>query len=766
MKFSPIIRAKRIPAETAAALGLTEIKGENRLEVRNESGKPPEIVLLGSVGKSWWDDSGISEQEVRDAINTIPKGTKFNIRINSEGGSVKEGLGIYNALKSRSEDSTCYVDGYALSIASVIPLGAGKVVSPSSAIWMSHKAWTYSQGNSDDMQREVDCLKEHDKMLAEIYSKETGKSVEEWEKLMAAETWVRGSKAVEFGLADEGDEDSDNTQASHPPIHSAYLSRCKNAGPEILNAISARTALALKTISAHPSGAVHTNKQNLQDQMKEKALAQLKEWGVNVPDNSTDEQIFALLTAGKPGKAAAQADNKTETASTDVAALTKSIEAQSKLIEAQNKRFEEMEKRAKAEKIANFKTRFDGFVAEAKITADEATEMQSTAEALLDAGQEAKAEKLVSTIANRAPAVFGAGSLGHVQILSENPLEKIFAEKDPAKRHATMQADWDGIIADAFARDDRGDKCRVVSPQFKNNGRVQNGNTYSATLVTAFLGDGATTILQKKLASLAAFSKNWSTDRYKPLATGQLKKVTVGSTTQTNATNFESGDSTVTNVQCTVAQYTQSFQVSNADVNSGLRMQDLVKINSSAFGNKLMQVATAPITEANFANYNSGSYIAAPAAFGWSDMALIWGALKNANERQAVLDGEYIGMLNNQPTFFQNTGIGGSAAMNFGWDGISLNTEWTGAGTGVRGFACDPQALGTVIGLPLTPTAVGSNIPGGTLSEATFQVPGLNITVALYVWFSLSSRTLWSSYDIILGAAALDTTAGVIIKAA
>lgn len=775
--FKPIIRAKRVPEETKRALNISDISGENRLEVRNDAGKDPEIVLLGSVGKSWWDDSGISEQEVRDAIDFIPRGKKFNIRINSEGGSVQEGLGIYNALKARRDDATCYVDGYALSIASVIPLGAGKVISPRSALWMTHKAWTWAAGNDDDMEREARCLREHNETLSEIYAAETGKTKEEWLGWMKAETWIRGSKAVEFGLADEGDDEKkDDTQASsHPPIHSAYLARCKNAGAEILNAISARTLAALQTFSA-PSQSGDKNKSALnagagnRDQLMNKTqmLALLNKWGVKVPDNATDEQILALVEAGKPEQKPAKAEGQTETAST---APTADVVALTKLIEAQNKRFEEMEKRAKAEKVGSFKRQLDNHVGETRITADEAKTILARAEKFLNLGESVEADAVVAEVAQRPIATFGAGGLGPVvQILSENPLEKIFAEKDPVKRHVTVAGDWDALIADAMARDDRGDKCRIISPHSARSGRERGlpmaANTYSATLVTSFLLDGSVTTLQHVLPSLACFSRGYDQDRYKPLATAVLKNVTAGAATQTDATNFESGgNSTVAPVSVTMHQYTQNFQVSNSDLNSGLRMADLITINAAAFGNKIIEVATAPITEANFANYNGGSYVSAPAAFGWSDMGLIWGALKKANFKNAILDGEYIAMLNNLPTFQQDSGVNGSGAMKFGWNKIECNTDWAGAGAGARGFACHPQAITRVDGLPLTPTQVGSPIPGASLSEGTITLPSLGITIAAYLWFSLSSRTLWASYDVMFGAKETDTTAGVFIKA-
>ena len=73
MAFKTIARAKQLPVETARALGLEKIDGENRLEVRAEADES-HVYLSGSIGKNWWDDSGITEQEVRDAISSIPKG--------------------------------------------------------------------------------------------------------------------------------------------------------------------------------------------------------------------------------------------------------------------------------------------------------------------------------------------------------------------------------------------------------------------------------------------------------------------------------------------------------------------------------------------------------------------------------------------------------------------------------------------------------------------------------------------------------------------
>jgi len=731
VKAFKVTRQRSIPAAAAKAYNLKADGSQlNRLEVICAGEGEAEMYLCGSIGASWFDDSGITEKEARDALAGIPKGTKIKAHINSEGGSVQDGLGIFNAFKERAADVTCIVDGYALSIASVIPLAAGKVISPKSAIWMMHKAWSWAQGNSDDMAKQAAMLEEHDEMLAEIYSAETGKDIKEIRKAMEAETWVRGSQAVEWGLADESDSepDEDDTANKGQRISAAWLARCKNIPANILNALSGASIPAHKGDEKQqvPATAGQSKEDNSMD--KKKIIAQLRAQGVTVSDDATEDQILALF---------GQIPSKDTTAA--IAAIQARLDK---------------EHRDRVERD------IDQLIVDQKVTKAEAKFLVQAA--LTD-------ETVIPTLRQRPSAVNGAGAMFAPQVVSESPFEKVVALDTPDKRYAHMRANWEGLIQDATIRDARGDSYRGPNPYAAKNamrGGAVAANTYSSTLVTAFLIEGAVTKLQHRWAALKAFARDYSTDRYKPKATGQVKLVTAGSAVLTNATNFEQGNSTVTNAPITVSQYTQPFQVSNDDLNSGLRMEDLAKQNLANFANKIIEVATADITEANFANYSGGSYIAAPAAFGWSDMALLWGALKKADEKNAILDGEYVGALLNTPTFFQQGLTGGNEnAQRFGWDGIYLNTDWTGAGTGCRGFICHPQALGAVAGLPLTPGQVGTPIPGNTLSEATAVVPDVGISYAVYNWFSLGSRTMWCSFDMMFGAAKQDTTAGIFVKA-
>ncbi len=170
-------------------------------------------------------------------------------------------------------------------------------------------------------------------------------------------------------------------------------------------------------------------------------------------------------------------------------------------------------------------------------------------------------------------------------------------------------------------------------------------------------------------------------------------------------------------------------------------MEHLVKINTANFANKIIEVATVPLTAAIF---TTPGVTSAGAAFGFSDLATLQALLKKSPVKNLILDGTYIARIANSPAFFQAAGVVGGntgAWKAFGWDLIAQNTDWTGAGANVQGFACNPQAIAGITGLPVTPP----NIPGGILSQTTMTVPGLEIPVAVYNWFNPSTRTMWTA---------------------
>ncbi|MGC3961314.1 MAG: Clp protease ClpP [Verrucomicrobiota bacterium] len=279
-----------------------------------EGDSPAEILIHGPIGRSFWSADGITGKEFIDALNKFPVGEKVTIGINSQGGAVGEGLAIFNAIQRRAADITCRIDGYAISIASVIPLAAGKVVSPKSSIWMIHNAWSWfdgGQGNAEDMRhiaemakKAADMLDKHDDVLVAAYVARSGKKDEEIRNAMAEETWLTGEEAVEWGLADEVSDDAADLEALD---FSGMEAKAFKKIP--LNCRSLILAAAKTPISAlPPQGKAQTKNQTEENSMnRAQRIALLNGWGVMVKDEAslTDARIEELIAMGKTAALAA-----------------------------------------------------------------------------------------------------------------------------------------------------------------------------------------------------------------------------------------------------------------------------------------------------------------------------------------------------------------------------------------------------------------------------------------------------------------------------
>lgn len=158
--------------------------------------KPTEVMIYDEIG-GW----GVTAaQFVRD-VKAIGDGP-INVRINSPGGSVFDGLAIYHYLSNR-KDVTVTIDGIAASIASIIAMAGSKRVMPESAYLMIHNPWTGAIGDANDLREQADLLDKLGETLAGIYAKCTKKTKDTIRSMMDAETWIDGATALADGFVTE-----------------------------------------------------------------------------------------------------------------------------------------------------------------------------------------------------------------------------------------------------------------------------------------------------------------------------------------------------------------------------------------------------------------------------------------------------------------------------------------------------------------------------------------------------------------------------------
>ncbi len=125
--------------------------------------------------------------------------------INSPGGLVTAGLGIYDTMQYVKPDISTLCIGQAASMGSFL-LAAGtkgkRFSLPNSRI-MVHQPSAGFQGQATDIEIHANEVLSLKKRLNEIYSKHTGKSVDEIKSALERDNFMTSDVAKSFGLIDE-----------------------------------------------------------------------------------------------------------------------------------------------------------------------------------------------------------------------------------------------------------------------------------------------------------------------------------------------------------------------------------------------------------------------------------------------------------------------------------------------------------------------------------------------------------------------------------
>lgn len=168
------------------------------------------IRISGDIGFDY------STQSITDDLKGAA-GDDIEIDIASPGGSVFDGLDIYNQIRDYKRDYpkskiTVAIKGLAASMASYIASVdvADKVIAEDNAVYMIHNPWSVAIGDYKEMKKNSDFLEGLSRILALAYKKKTGKSEKEITAMMDAETWLYGDEIKEAGFVDEIIQSPDN----------------------------------------------------------------------------------------------------------------------------------------------------------------------------------------------------------------------------------------------------------------------------------------------------------------------------------------------------------------------------------------------------------------------------------------------------------------------------------------------------------------------------------------------------------------------------
>ena len=133
---------------------------------------PAELSIYGDIGESWSADESITARAIAAELKPLA-GRDLTVRINSYGGSVADGLAIYNALRRHAQSAkvTTSVEGVAMSIASLIAMAGDVREMAANALYMIHAPWGVSAGNARDMRQMADTLDKYAEAMSSAYSR-------------------------------------------------------------------------------------------------------------------------------------------------------------------------------------------------------------------------------------------------------------------------------------------------------------------------------------------------------------------------------------------------------------------------------------------------------------------------------------------------------------------------------------------------------------------------------------------------------------------
>jgi ATP-dependent Clp protease protease subunit len=138
-------------------------------------------------------------------LDSTDRTRDINMYINSPGGSVYAGLGVYDTLQYVSPDVATICIGMAASMACVL-LGAGtkgKRAALKHARIMMHQPSGAIGGQASDIEITVKEIRKLKSELYEIVNFHTGRSVEQIELDFDRDKWMTANEAKEYGLVDE-----------------------------------------------------------------------------------------------------------------------------------------------------------------------------------------------------------------------------------------------------------------------------------------------------------------------------------------------------------------------------------------------------------------------------------------------------------------------------------------------------------------------------------------------------------------------------------
>ena len=238
------------------------------------------LNIHNSVGESYWKKSDREENCVEDVedlqklLNKNKNASRIDVYINSPGGSVSEGISIYNILKRTRAYKRVFIDGFACSIASVIAMAGNSISMPKSSMQMIHNAWTWTAGNANELRKTADDLDKINEVVVNAYMSKFKGTEEELRKLLDNESYLTADECLRYGLCTKIVEDSEDTQNDVEEGLEATTNMFENKLNQLISIKNAIRNLGVETVPSEtvkePTGETVKEDETVNEALKSK----------------------------------------------------------------------------------------------------------------------------------------------------------------------------------------------------------------------------------------------------------------------------------------------------------------------------------------------------------------------------------------------------------------------------------------------------------------------------------------------------------------
>lgn len=184
-----------------------------------EDGRSATLSVRGRIGVDWYE-AGASIERMEYDLQQIGAVDEIVARITSFGGAIEHGLAMHNALKRHPARIVAIVEGVAASAGSLVAMAADEVRMYANSVMMIHGV-ALRDGDGQPVE-DAEAERALNATMVETYCARTGKSADEVQALMQAETWMTAREAVAAGFADTVIEIAPEAQAKPASVLAAF----------------------------------------------------------------------------------------------------------------------------------------------------------------------------------------------------------------------------------------------------------------------------------------------------------------------------------------------------------------------------------------------------------------------------------------------------------------------------------------------------------------------------------------------------------------